>query len=141
MAEVKLGQLAQTKGSAESVKEFGKRMETDHSKASEQLKEAASKDNITLPSSMSKSDEATYRRLSKLSGAEFDKAYAALMVKDHKKDIAAFQKEANKGKKPEIKQFASQTLPTLQDHLKMAQAMHNAVSGANQSASGATATR
>ena len=141
MAEVKLGQLAQTKGSAQSVKDFGKRMEADHSKASDQLKDAASKDNITLPSTMPKSDEAIYQRLSKLSGAEFDKAYAEQMVKDHKKDIASFQKEATKGKKPEIKQFASQTLPTLQEHLKMAQAMQNTVSGANQSASGAPATR
>jgi putative membrane protein len=46
MGEVKLGQLAQQNGSSDAVKEFGKRMETDHSKANDQLKDIASKNNI-----------------------------------------------------------------------------------------------
>lgn len=56
-----------------------------------------------------------------MSGDAFDKAYMADMVKDHKKDIADFQKESSNGQDSDVKQFASQTLPTLQDHLKQAQ--------------------
>jgi putative membrane protein len=55
---------------------------------------------ITLPADVSKSDAETYAKLSKLSGAEFDKAYANEMVKDHEKDVAEFQKEAINGKDP-----------------------------------------
>jgi putative membrane protein len=133
MAEVKLGQLAQARGTSEAVTAFGKRMEMDHSKADAQLKEIASKENISLPTSLNSEDQTTYDRLSKLSGAEFDRAYSQQMVQDHRNDIAAFKKEASSGENAELKNFASQTLPTLQQHLQAAQAMSKTV---NASSSG-----
>jgi Domain of unknown function (DUF4142) len=75
------------------VKQFGQRMVADHSKANDEPKAAAIQSKITLPGDISKSDQAAYERLSKLSGAEFDKAYAAAMVKDHETDLGRFQKE------------------------------------------------
>ena len=130
VAEVKLGQLAQEKGTNDTVKSFGKRMVEDHSKAGDKLKEVASRENIPLPSDLSAKDQATYDRLSKLNGAAFDRAYARDMVKDHETDVAAFQREANGGKDESLKGFASDTLPTLQDHLKQAKEMMKAVGGA-----------
>jgi len=127
MAEVKLGQLAEERGSSQEVKNFGRRMVEDHSKANDQLKQTAATDNITLPSGTSMEDRHTYDQLSKLSGAEFDRAYANDMVRDHEKDISAFQKEAQDGHNRQMKDFASQTLPTLQDHLRMAKRMQEAV--------------
>jgi putative membrane protein len=129
MAEVKLGQLAQEKGSNDSVKDFGKRMVDDHSKAGDKLKGLALRENITLPADISAKDQATYDRLSKLNGAAFDRAYARDMVKDHETDVAAFQKEANAGKDDSLKSFASETLPTLQGHLKQAKEMMRSVGG------------
>jgi putative membrane protein len=133
MAEVKLGQLAEEKGSSASVKSFGKRMVDDHSKAGDKLKEVASRESITLPRDISAKDQATYDRLSKLNGAAFDRAYAKAMVKDHETDVAAFQKEANAGKDDSLKSFASETLPTLQDHLKQAKEMMKSVGGTSAS--------
>ena len=127
IAEVKLGELAQQKGTTSAVTEFGKRMVTDHSNANDQLKGVASRDNITLPTTMDSKDQAEYNKLSKLSGTEFDKAYAKDMVQDHEKDIAAFKKEANDGQNPDVKNFAQQTLPTLQSHLQAAQEMERSV--------------
>jgi putative membrane protein len=121
MAEVELGQLAADKASSPDVKDFAQRMVKDHSQANDQLKQIATKKNVTLPTSPSAKDEMTKKKLSKMSGDGFDKAYMADMVKDHKKDIAAFEKESNSGQDPDVKQFATQTLPTLQDHLKQAQ--------------------
>jgi putative membrane protein len=129
MAEVKLGQLAQEKGSSDSVKSFGKRMVDDHSKAGDKLKEVASRESIMLPTDISAKDQAVYDRLSKLNGAAFDRAYARDMVKDHETDVAAFQREANGGKDDSLKSFASETLPTLQDHLKQAKEMMKTVGG------------
>jgi putative membrane protein len=129
MAEVKLGQLAQEKGSSDSVKGFGKRMVDDHSKAGDKLKEVASRENITLPTDISAKDQAIYDSLSKLNGAAFDRAYAKDMVKDHETDVAAFQKEAHGGKDDSLKSFASETLPTLQEHLKQAKEMTKTVGG------------
>jgi putative membrane protein len=129
MAEVKLGQLAEEKGSTDAVKSFGKRMVDDHSKAGDKLKEVASKENVTLATDISAKDRATYDRLSKLNGAAFDRAYAKDMVMDHQTDVAAFQKEVRSGKNESLKSFAAETLPTLQDHLKEAKQMMKVVGG------------
>lgn len=121
MAEVQLGQLAADKGQSDEVKKFGQRMVDDHGKANDQLKSIAQQKGVSVPSDLSAKDKALKDRLSKLSGAQFDRAYMQAMVKDHKEDIAEFQKESNSGKDSDVKNFASQTLPTLQEHLKMAQ--------------------
>jgi putative membrane protein len=123
MAEVELGQLAADKASSSDVKEFAQRMVKDHSQANDQLKQIASQKGVTLPTSLNAKDQATKNKLSKLSGDAFDQAYMSDMRKDHKTDIAAFQKESASGKDPDVKQFASQTLPTLKDHLKQAESV------------------
>jgi len=119
MAEVELGKLAQDKGSSEAVKNFGKRMVDDHSKANDELKSIASQKSIDLPTSMDAKHQATVDRLSKLSGAEFDRAYTNEMLKDHETDVKEFQKQSTSGSDPDLKNFASKTLPTLQEHLSM----------------------
>jgi len=126
MAEVKLGQLAEEKAQSGEVKKFGERMVEDHTKANDQLKEVAMKENINLPSDLDPKDEAKYESLSKLSGPQFDKAYSRAMVKDHAQDIAEFRREATNGQKPDLKRFASETLPTLQSHLRQARQMEQA---------------
>jgi putative membrane protein len=120
MAEVELGKLATEKASSDDVKKFGQRMVDDHTKAGDQLKQVASSQGITLPQGLSAKDKLTKEHLSKLSGEQFDKAYMADMVKDHTQDVADFQRESQSGSDPAVKDFASQTLPTLQDHLKEA---------------------
>ena len=121
LAEVELGKLAVDKASNPDVKAFGQKMVDDHTKAGDQLKSIATQENITLPTDMNAKDKAEKEKFSKLSGDAFDKAYINHMVADHKKDVADFQKEANNGKDDAIKNFAQQTLPTLQEHLKAAQ--------------------
>jgi putative membrane protein len=127
VAEVKLGQLAEEKGSSQEVKDFGKRMVADHTKIDDQLQKDAAKEKVTLPNTMSKRDQETYDRLSKLSGKAFDRAYARDMVRDHRADIAAFKNESKDGQQQWTKQFASQTLPTLQDHLRLAEKVLHSV--------------
>jgi len=62
-------------------------------------------------------------RFSNLKGAAFDSAYTKDMVRDHQQDVADFQKEAQSGQDPALKAFAQKYLPTLQEHLQMAQAL------------------
>jgi putative membrane protein len=133
MAEVELGKLAAEKGSSEDVKKFGQRMVDDHSKANEQLKQVASSKGVDVPSDLNAKDKATKERLSKLSGAQFDKAYMANMVRDHQQDVAEFRKESKMAKDSDVKSFASQTLPTLEDHLKEARSIAPKVGAVQQS--------
>jgi putative membrane protein len=129
MAEVELGKLAQQKSQSTQVKEFGSRMVQDHGKANEELKELAQSKGVQLPAAPDKSHQKDMDKLSKLSGAEFDRQYAAHMLSDHKKDVSEFKKEANQAKDSDVKAFAGKTLPTLQEHLTMAQNLNESVKG------------
>ncbi len=120
MAEVELGKLATQKASSEDVKKFGQRMVDDHTKANDQLKQIAANKGVTLPTDLDSKDQALKDRLSKLDGEKFDQAYMKNMVRDHTKDVSEFRKESTSGKDSDLKSFASQTLPTLEDHLKEA---------------------
>lgn len=127
LAEVQLGQLAEQKASSQSVKDFGQRMVTDHTKANDQLKGLAASDGVTLPTTMDAKDQALYNKLSGMSGAAFDRAYMNAMVRDHKMDVADFQKEAGASHNDGVKSFASSTLPTLQQHLQLAQSVDSKI--------------
>lgn len=126
LAEVQLGQLATQNAQSDEVKQFGQRMVDDHTKANDQLKQVAEQKGVTLPTDLSAKDKAEKGRLSKLKGEQFDRAYMQHMVMDHKKDVAEFKKESTSAKDSDVKNFASQTLPTLQDHLKQAQQVEKA---------------
>jgi len=121
MLEVELGKIAAGKGSNPDVKTFGQRMVDDHSKANDQLKDLASKKNVKLLDKLSPSKQKVVDKYNKLSGAAFDSSYISNMVTDHKQDVAEFKKEAKSGKDADLKSWAGTTLPTLEDHLKMAE--------------------
>jgi predicted outer membrane protein len=121
MAEVEFGKLAEQHAANNGVKQFGKRMVDDHTKLNDDLKTVATKKGVTLPTALNAKDQATMDRLSKLNGAEFDRAYMADMVKDHRADITEFRREADHGSDPDVKNFASKGLPTIEGHLKMAE--------------------
>jgi putative membrane protein len=120
MAEVELGRLATQRAGDASVREFGARMVADHSRANTELKSIAGQKGIQLPSDLNSEQKSEVDKLAKMSGAEFDKEYMSAMVKDHETDVKDFQTEASEGNDPEIKSFASKTLPILQGHLQMA---------------------
>jgi putative membrane protein len=138
MMEVQLGKAAQDKASNEKVKEFGKRMEQDHSKANDELKKIASDKGVQLSSDLDKKHKSKMDKLTKLSGAEFDRQYMRDMVSDHKDDIKKFQNEADKGKDADLKKFASQTLPTLKEHLQLAESASDAVKSSGKSTKSTT---
>ncbi len=135
MAEVELGKLAQQKASNDQVKQFGSRMVDDHSKANDELKQIASSKGITLPADLDAKHKNKLAKMQKLSGAQFDRAYMDDMLTDHKEDVADFKKESTSGKDSDLKAFAAKTLPTLEDHLKMAQSTHSAMKGGKSTTS------
>ena len=120
-AEVALGNLALQKASDPKVKEFAQRMVTDHGQAGQQLDQIASKKDLDLPKMVPTEAQEEQDKLSKLSGPAFDQEYMRYEVQDHKQDVQDFQKAQNEVSDPDLKQFASQTLPIIEQHLKMAQ--------------------
>ena len=122
LAEVQLGQLAQQKGASDGVRNFGQQLATDHTAANQRATAVAGQMGVTPPSEPDKQQKAVYDRMSKLSGDAFDRQFVKHMVDDHKKDIAEYQKEAKRRNDPAAG-YASETLPTLQQHLQTAQSL------------------
>ena len=118
--EVSLGQLAAQKGSDQSVKDFGNKMAVDHQKAGDELKSLVTQKGGQIPEVPDQNQSAMAKHLQKLDGPGFDKMYIDHMVKDHNKDIAAFESEAKDGDDVDLKNWAAKTLPVLQEHLKLA---------------------
>jgi putative membrane protein len=121
MTEVQLGQLAADKGTSQDVKDFGSKMVADHGKANDELKSIASSKGIMIPDKLDAKHQAVIDKMSKMSGAEFDKGYVTGMVKGHKETDALFTKEAKSGQDADIKAFAAKTDETVKMHLSMIQ--------------------
>jgi putative membrane protein len=128
MAEVKMGQLAVEKGTSPTVKQFGQKMVDDHSKANDELKAIASKKNLSLPTEVDTKHQATYDKLAKLSGSDFDKAYIDAMVKDHDEDVREFKKATSTGVlDADLKAWAEKTLGVIEQHDHLAHQDKDAV--------------
>jgi putative membrane protein len=117
--EVELGELAQQKAATDAVRQFGRRMVDDHGKANHELAQLAASKQVQLSDKASRHEQREKDRLSKLSGAAFDREYVKMMVADHEKDVAVFKRESQQAKDPDLKTWAGKTLPTLEDHLQM----------------------
>lgn len=119
-AEVAHGKLAQNQAGSAAVKSFGQRMVTDHTKAGAELAAIAKKLGMKVPADMSDKHKVEHKKLAGVKGAQFDEEYTKHMVHAHENAVTLFQKQAKSGEAKELRDFAAKTLPTLEEHLKMA---------------------
>jgi putative membrane protein len=118
--EVRTGNLAEKNASNPAVKQFGQQMVTDHSQLHKQLSDIVSHGKPFLPG-LPGELEKEFDRLKKLSGAEFDREYMTVMIQNHQNAVNSFQTGSQAAHSTQIQQFIASTLPTLQQHLSMAQ--------------------
>lgn len=117
LEQIQLAQLAQQNGSTEEIRELGKKIESVHTKSLNDLNALADSKTITVPSSTSHDAQEDYRKLNEKTGKDFDKAYADMMVNEHKDAIDAFEDASTESNDTEIKNWASNTLPELRSSL------------------------
>jgi putative membrane protein len=129
MGEVAMGKVALDKSSNDDVKKFAQRMVDDHGKMEGDVETVAKANGVNLPSSPDKGTKKEIAKLQTMSGADFDKAYMAFMVKDHKKDLAAFKSEAGSTQNGGVKDLAINGAKTIQSHLEEAESVNSKVSG------------
>jgi putative membrane protein len=123
MAEVQLGQLAMERAVSAEVKQFGQRMVDDHTKANKELLTLAQAKNIAVTKEVDPQHKAMADTLAMLQGAAFDREYMAGQVADHEEAVTLFTTAAKESQDAEVKAWAAQTLPTLQEHFRMARAL------------------
>jgi putative membrane protein len=121
--EVQAGQLAQTKGARESVRQFGKMLATDHASAAQQSQRIATALGAKVPTRPSATQQDVLDALAKLNGDKFDQYFIKAMSEDHLRDVARYENQARGH--DEIAKYAVATLPRLRDHLKAVQGLQN----------------
>jgi putative membrane protein len=121
--DIDAGKLAESKGSSAEVKEFGKRMVTDHTGVNKQATALVTKlgvkpeDNPTSES-LKKGGEDNLKHLKGLSGAAFDKDYIAHEVAYHEQVLNAVDKVLiPNAKNAELKSLLEKTRPAFVAHL------------------------
>lgn len=119
MAEVELSKIAQKSTNA-GVKSFADRMVQDHTAANSQLTAVAKSLGVEVPAALDSEHQRMRDKLQTLHGKAFDEQYMRDMVADHDKAVKLFKQEQRSGHNDELKQFAQKTLPTLEQHQKMA---------------------
>jgi len=120
MAEEELGRLAQANAGSDDVRQFGAHMTDEHGQANDELKRIAQAKGVAVPDSPDRAHQRKIKKLSKQSGAEFDRRYMADMVKDHEKDLKLFRDTAQNAKDPDVRAFAEKTAQKISEHLDMA---------------------
>jgi putative membrane protein len=138
LLQVKLGQLAEKKGTSPAVVEFGKRMVTDYSKANEELKAAAKAAGFPAPVLL-RQDQQIFGRFNGMGRSSFDKNYMAKMVEQHREEVRLFQRESAGGRVQSLKQLASRMLPEMEQRLSLATQTAGSV-GVDVTASSAAAS-
>jgi putative membrane protein len=123
LAEIDGGLLAQQRGKSPHVVSFGAMMAKDHNSANLKLRELATANHVDLPSAVSADQAAKKAKLAGLTGDDFDRAYIEWQILSHKDTIALFKTESETGDDMDARQFATDTLPTLQFHLTTLLAM------------------
>ena len=122
--EIAAAKVAQQKGDADE-KKFAEQMITDHTKTSEELKGMVNGGEVKakLPEGLNDSSKKKLTELQDAKGKDFSGYYDPMQVSAHKDAVSLFERYSKSGDNAKLKDWAGKTLPTLQHHLQMAQAL------------------
>lgn len=136
--EIEASKLALQKASDDQVKQFAQMMIDDHTKAGDAFMEAVKNAGFTPPGTAL--EERHQQMLETLSAQDqnFDQAYLQAQVQAHNEAVSLFSAYAQSGDNEPMKAFASETLPTLKQHLAAVEQLAGANGGTTSSTSGGT---
>jgi putative membrane protein len=130
LAEIEAGKLAATQASNADVKKFAQQMVDDHTKQLQEVQKLAQAKNVDLPSAPDAKHQRAMKKLQGLSGADFDREYMRMQVKDHRDAHKLAERTAKRAQDARLKAAAQKAAPQIQEHLKMAQQMSGQQKGA-----------
>jgi putative membrane protein len=136
MAEVDAGKLAETRADGQEVKDFARRMVEDHARANEELKQLAASKGAGMPNDVDRKHHRIMDKLQHHTAAQFEREYLRNQVSDHKDVVRAFEKEAKGGGDADLRNWAAGKLPTLREHLRMAEDAQRGLKAEKPKASG-----
>lgn len=123
--EVQLSQMAVQKATSPEIKQFAQKLIDDHTRANQQLMQVAQTKKLEVPSQLDDEKKAKLAKFQQKEGQQFDRAYINCVTAEHVHDILMYRDASQQLRDPELKQFASQQLPTLQQHYQHAAQLAN----------------
>lgn len=117
MTEIELGKLVLQKSSDDHVKQFAQRMVEEYTASHRAILRLASDEETTIPKDIDSKHQSRVDKLAKLSGPGFDRAYLQDETRQRHQDVKEYTKASQGGNDPNLKNFATSTLPSLEDHL------------------------
>jgi putative membrane protein len=127
MTEAQLGEIAEMSAENPAVKAFGRLLTYDHNQLNYGLRglhHVMQEEGVSLTRQLDQQHREEVNRLAQLKGSAFDQGYLQAMVEGHEKAVSYFEHEGNRLQDPQLKSWAMETLPILQQHLALAQAIH-----------------
>jgi putative membrane protein len=125
--EIALARLAQEKSQNPEIKQLAQMMQSDHQQAQDKLQTIAQAHGVTLDQGLTRSQKRSEAKLEKLSGADFDQQYAKDTLEGHVANLNKFQKASENLQETDVKQYALDTIPKMQEHLQKAESAAKAV--------------
>lgn len=126
--EVSGGNLALKKSKNSEVQKFAKMMVQDHSKSGQKLKTLAQKKNVELPTEPNFMQKGSLMLLNTYDTKSFDQSYSEnIGVEAHEKTVELYEEAIKSAEDAEIKQYATEGLPTVKHHLEMAKKLDEIV--------------
>jgi len=120
MLEIESSRVALEKAQSDEVREFAQKMVDDHTKAGEEMTQAAAGDGVNdVPKSLDAAHEQMLTQLEQASADQFDSQYLQMQLAAHQRAVALFSSYAEQ--QGSLADFAEKTLPTLQEHLEQVQ--------------------
>jgi len=139
VAELRLARMAESRAADPMVKSFAQRMATDHSSMRNEWAAVSSRNGLRFSANINPQHQEQITRLERLLGREFDRAYMAVMVQNHQANVTSFQTRGRAAQSTDVRQLVERRLPSLQQHLSLAQQTAGRVS-AGPLATGADTT-
>jgi putative membrane protein len=121
--EVEAARIAEQRSPSPDIDRFAARMIRDHGRNNLELKATATRIGLGLPARLDAQHVGLIAQLRSANAAQFNATYAQQQVQGHQDAIAMFTSYARSGGNAQLKRFARITLPVLQHHLDMAQAL------------------
>src|ERR1700704_1689048 len=132
--QVDSGRLAETKSESAALRNYARLMVTSHIPVVDALNAILQRKNVTPSNTLLHGAyNAKIFTLKADHGAAFDRNYLNGQVEYQKGKAALFQQEIQNGSDPDLKQFARQTLPKIEDHLQRALKLAGASGGGSVS--------
>jgi len=119
--QVDSGRIAEAKGTSLAIRNYASLMVSSHIPVTDALNAILRRKSITPSNTLLHGAyDAMLFTLKADEGAEFDRNYVNGQVEYQKGNAALFRQEIQNGDDPDLRQFARETLPKIEDHLQRA---------------------